>query len=218
LRKSEKRSAVSIVYRPRNEAQKKTVEIWDRARVIILIGRAGTGKTTAGLAGAIADVIAGRSARAMLSRPTTGVEEELGYFPGDLNEKLGPWMAPFSDVMGDLSEAKLASLGPKIETVPIGMLRGRTVSNATLIIDEAQNATWSQLICAVTRVGRGGRVVLCGDPDQTDLKIGKGQEVPLSTLAKKLTDVPGVFVVRCTAADQVRDPFVNLVLAAVGKS
>lgn len=217
-RRNVSRNGLSIQYTPRNGAQIETAKIWQRSRIIIIVGPAGTGKTTAALGGSLFDVIEGRAGRIMLSRPAMGVEEELGYFPGDLNEKLGPWMAPFADVMGDLSETKLAALGPLIETVPIGMLRGRTVSHSTLIIDEAQNATWNQLVCAATRVGHNGRVVLCGDPDQTDLKLPKGAEVPLTTLARKLAPVPGVAVIQCTTADQVRDKFVNLVLAAVGGS
>lgn len=201
-------------YTPRNDKQRHIREVWAQTRLMVVVGPAGTGKTTAALAEALSDVFAGRAERVWLARPVVGVEEELGYLPGDLGAKLGPWLAPFSDVLGDVSNQTLERLKGKWEPIPVGLLRGRTISRGTLIIDEAQNCTWSQLVCAGSRVGRGGRVVLCGDPDQSDLGASRS-DVPLAVLAGRLKKVPGATVVQCTNRDQVRDEFVTAFLAAV---
>lgn len=210
-----KASEPLVIYKPKNALQVATNEIWSSARLIFLVGQAGTGKTTAALGQSLLDVVNGKSACVMLSRPTVSAGEESGFLPGSLTEKLGPWLAPFHDVMGDLSTAKLEALKEKVQTAPVGMLRGRTVANCTLIIDEAQNLSWPQIVMAATRVGRGGRVVLCGDPDQTDLTIRKGEMVPLIAAARKLEKVEGVVVIQATKADQVRDKFVNAVIEAL---
>jgi phosphate starvation-inducible PhoH-like protein len=204
-----------IVYTPRNDRQRLIRTIWPQTRLLVVTGPAGTGKTTAALGEALLDVFAGRGERVMLARPVVAVEEELGFLPGGLAEKLGPWLAPFSDVLGDLTADTLDKLKGKWEPVPVGMLRGRTISRGTLIIDEAQNCSWNQLVCAGSRVGRGGRVVLCGDPDQSDLGCDP-HEVPLLRLAKKVRKVLGVAWVECTHADQVRDEFVTAFLKAIG--
>lgn len=201
---------LELAYEPRNDRQRLIRELWPQTRLLIATGEAGTGKTTAALGEALAEVAAGRSRRILLCRPTVAVEEELGFLPGDLNAKLGPWLSAFGDCLGEISNATLDSLlKDVVEMVPIGMLRGRTVSGGTLIVDEAQNCTERQLLCAATRVGRGGRVVLCGDPLQSDIATAPN---PLTAFAKRVQKVKGVAWVQFEDEDQVRDEFVSALL------
>ena len=200
-----------VLYVPRNTPQKRLHAAWEDSQLVILTGPAGTGKTAAALGEALSR--AGKqqrdSGKLWLCRPTVAVEEDLGFLPGDLTAKLLPWLAPFGDCLGNLGHSTLQELADWCELVPLGMLRGRTISHGTLIVDEAQNATRAQLVCAATRVGRGGRVVLCGDPEQAD-----GPEA-LTAFASQVRHVPGVTWLRFDDADQVRSEFVTTLLAAL---
>lgn len=146
--------------------------------------------------------------KVILCRPAVSVDEELGFAPGTIEEKLAPWLSPFSDVLGDLSETRYLAKWKNIETVGIGLLGGRTVKNAVLIVDEAQNATRAQLKMALTRCGENGKIVLCGDFSQTQLK---GHN-PLKDIADRLTLVEGANVVHFLPEHQLRSPFVQRVL------
>lgn len=200
-----------VTYVPQNDPQRRLHDSWEESKLVILTGPAGTGKTAAALGEALSRAAKQQknSSRLWLCRPTVAVEEDLGFLPGDLTAKLLPWLAPFGDCLGSLSHTTLLDLAAWCELVPLGMLRGRTISRGTLIVDEAQNATRSQLVCAATRVGNGGRVVLCGDPEQAD-----GFEA-LTSFASAVQHVPGVTWIQFDDADQVRSPFVTLLLSAL---
>lgn len=203
----------SLAYAPQNPRQQMVRDRWRDSRLMVLTGEAGTGKTTAALGEAMSDVFAGRSRMVYLSRPVVPVDEEYGFLPGDLTEKFRPWMGAFADVLGDLSNSTLEGLSEFVEMIPLGMLRGRTLKFGTLIVDEAQNATWNQLVLAGSRCGRLGRVVLCGDPAQSDiLWVG---EPPLVRLAKRCHRLAGAEWVQFLPSDQRRDSFVTEFLAAV---
>jgi len=191
-----------IHYAAKHEGQKRVAEVWDKSKCIVIVGEAGTGKTSCALGNALS-----RGENVILCRPAVPVEEDLGFIPGDLNEKLLPWMAPFADVLGTLGGKKL-ELWKTIEFVSIGLLGGRTVTDATLIIDECQNATYRQIKMALTRVGKGGRVVLCGDYSQTEL-TGPN---PLRDISERLSQVEGAAVIHFLPTQQLRDPFVRRVL------
>lgn len=201
----------NVVYFPINDSQRVVKLRWDNSKLLILRGPAGTGKSNCAVGQALVDIANKRSKLVMLARPTVSCEEDLGFLPGDLSEKLGAWMGAFRDVLGDITTAKLEDF--PVELVGVGMLRGRTVKNATLIVDEAQNLTYSQLKCIVTRVGKGGRVVLCGDSTQSDLRCNYS---PLDDISKKLMNVEGACVINFSEKDQVREPFVNAVIEALG--
>lgn len=204
-----------MVYKPRNPRQQRVRDIWPAVKVLVLTGAAGCGKTTAALAEALADVFAGRARKVYLSRPTVAADEEYGFLPGTLEEKFRPWLQPFQDVLGDVSETTLESLGEVVETVPVGMLRGRTFKHGTLIVDEAQGCTWKQILLAGSRFGQGGRVVLCGDPAQSDIEWHG--EVPLIRAARRLTRMragAGEWV-HFEPSDQLRDPAVTDFLDAM---
>jgi phosphate starvation-inducible PhoH-like protein len=200
-------------YKPRSPAQEKAAEIWDQSRIIFMLGAAGTGKTAAALGMAVGEALRIPNAKLWLSRPTVSCGETLGFLPGDLNEKLLPWLAPFFDCFGDLSNNPLEELSKKIaiEAVAVGMLRGRTIKNGFLICDEMQNATPQQIKLVLTRLGKNSKIVLCGDVDQSDLYTSK--KSPLLDAAKKLADLsPTVSVVYFSDKDQLRDPLITDIL------
>lgn len=176
-----------------------------------------THNTHSALAHALRDLIDRRIRKVILCRPTVACDEDLGFFPGTLEEKLGPWLGAFHDVLGEMSWSSLDQFidgegGRAVEVLPVGMVRGRTVKDAVLIADEAQNLTAAQIKLLCTRVGRNGKVVLCGDPSQSDIRIRPN---PLAVAASKLAMVDGVELCKFTLTDQVRDPFVTAVLTAL---
>lgn len=207
-------------YRPRHPRQEAVQAAWADSTLLVLTGPAGTGKTVAAIAGAYADVAAGTADRLLVARPVVGVDEDLGFFPGGLDEKLEPWMGAVADVWGKLSPAPLAAIAGLMEARSVGLCRGRTVSRATLVVDEAQNCTLKQLITLCTRPDATGRVVLCGDPDQCDLPAGKfvNGVCPLTHLVRRLTRrrVSRFHVIKFLPEDQQRSPFVREFLSAMG--
>lgn len=196
-------STPQINFSPRHPGQKRVVELWEKSQALIIAGPAGTGKTAVALAMALK-----YAKKVILCRPAVPVDEELGFAPGTIEEKLAPWLSPFSDVLGDLSETRYLAKWKNLETVGIGLLGGRTVKNAVLIVDEAQNATRAQLKMALTRCGENGKIVLCGDFSQTQIKGPN----PLKDVADRLTLVEGANVVHFLPEHQLRSPFVQRVL------
>lgn len=193
-----------IIFSPRHDGQRKVAEIWDKSQAIVITGPAGTGKTSVALGLALT-----REPRVILCRPAVAVDEDLGFTPGTIEEKLAPWMAPFLDVLGDLSNVRHLAKLKNVETVSIGMLGGRTIKGATLICDEAQNCSYAQLKMALTRIGEKGRVVLCGDYEQTQLKTKPN---PLRDIADRLSLVTGAAVINFLPQHQQRSGFVTEVL------
>ena len=192
-----------IVFTPRHAGQRRVCEVWDKSQAIIIIGPAGTGKSSCALAMALK-----HSSKVILCRPAVAIHEDLGHYPGTLEEKLAVWMGPFTDVLGDVSHANRLHKWRSIEVASVGLLGGRTIKNGVLLIDEAQNCTKSQLKCALTRVGENGKVVLCGDYEQSMLKGPN----PLKEVAEKLSLVEGAVVIHFLPEHQQRSPFVQRVL------
>ena len=214
----------SFSFVPSTDRQREAVALWRRSRVMFLIGPAGSGKTHVGLSLAIQEATKqrSRSKKILLSRPLVPCDEDMGFLPGSMEEKLGPWLAPFRDVAstaisggGRDSWASLVRLlrdaSCDLEPVPTGMLRGRTVSYGTLILDEAQNCTRGQLLCALTRVGSYGRVIVCADPQQSD----RGGTPAILDVVGKLRHLDAVGVVEFAAEDCVRDPLVIEIVNAL---
>jgi predicted ribonuclease YlaK len=167
-------------FKPRGERQKEAVECWMRSRIVFLLGPSGVGKSAVALALAIQEALKpeSRFKKIWLSRPLVQCDEDIGMLPGTLEDKLGPWLAPFRDCLGSLSTDKWDKLEAAIdvESVPVGMLRGRTIREGSLICDEFQNCTASQVKCALTRLGDYSRIVFCADPDQSD-RFDKASQV-----------------------------------------
>ena len=209
---------VAVRVEARNPTQQVVIDLWPRSRVLFLIGPAGVGKSAVALGLAARDVLDwkrddGPRPKLFLTRPMVGCDEDIGFLPGGVEEKLGPWLAPFRDVLRSLSFSSWDELTAAIdvEVVPVGMLRGRTVSHGVLVADECQGMTDAQMKCLLSRIGHRGRLVLCADPDQNDGGIDP-RAVPVHQAAARLAGLDGVAVVRFGAADQVRDPLVSAML------
>ena len=179
------------------------------------LGPAGTGKTYLAVAVAVAMLTRGSVDRIILSRPAVEAGETLGFLPGDLQEKMSPFLRPLYDALNDRMGSKRLKqylAEGSIEIAPIGFMRGRTLNNAFVVIDEAQNCTYGQIKMLLTRLGWHSTMVLTGDPDQSDLLEGMSG---LPDIAHKLSAVPGIAVVKLTDQDVVRHPLVASMLGVL---
>lgn len=208
-KKTPRQKLSDFAYKPGNPSQIEFFERLDKCKIIILIGPAGTGKTSCATAGAISYIINGKAEKVYLCRPTVTIQEDLGFLPGSLNEKIIPWMGSFSDVLGDMSHKKLEEILDIVEFIPVGMIRGRTIKNGILICDEAQNLTYQQLKAILTRLGKNSKIILCGDPEQSDLN---SQVSPLTEVSDRLKYLSRAAIIRFNYQDQMRDEFVNEVI------
>ncbi|MBW4331896.1 PhoH family protein [Stakelama sp. CBK3Z-3] len=184
--------------------------------VIFALGPAGTGKTYLAVAQAVAQLITGSVQRLILSRPAVEAGERLGFLPGDMKEKVDPYLRPLYDALFDCMppeqvERRIAS--GEIEIAPIAFMRGRTLADAFVILDEAQNTTPAQMKMFLTRFGQNSRMVVCGDPRQVDLPGGDTAS-GLADAVRRLEHVEGIGTVRFTAADVVRHPVVGRIVEA----
>jgi phosphate starvation-inducible PhoH-like protein len=194
--------------RAMSPTQQVLLDAIEERSVILALGPAGTGKTYLAIAKAVEALEAGRCSRIVLSRPAVEAGESLGFLPGDLNEKLAPYLRPLYDALTErLGNKRLKALiaDGVIEIAPVAYMRGRTLSDAYVVIDEAQNCTYTQLKMLLTRLGWRSTMVLTGDPDQTDLLRGLSG---LGDIAGRLEKVPEIAVVRLSDADIVRHPLV----------
>lgn len=200
---------------PRSTTQIRYMEALARDEIIFALGPAGTGKTYVAVAQAVQQLIAGSVDRLILSRPAVEAGERLGFLPGDMRDKVDPYLRPLYDALYDMLpteqvERRLAS--GEIEIAPIAFMRGRTLGNAFIILDEAQNTTPMQMKMFLTRFGEGSRMVVCGDPRQVDLPdIGKSG---LADAVARLEGLKGISMIRFTSADVVRHPLVGAIVDA----
>ena len=194
--------------RPRTRNQEVLLKAIDDNAVTIAFGPAGTGKTYLAVAKAVEALKEGRVARIVITRPVVEAGESLGFLPGDLNQKMDPWMRPIYDALADRLGAKqvrqMIDEGT-IEVAPLAYMRGRTISRSFLVVDEAQNMTFMQIKMLLTRLGWHSTMVVTGDPDQTDLLP---ELSGLAEVVRRLEDLDGVAVVRLATADIVRHPLV----------
>lgn len=207
---SRKKPSVEVVFRPLSPAQERIQERWRESDILFLLGPAGSGKTHAAIALALQDVAAGKAERVWLTRPLVGCGEEIGWLPGGIEEKLGPWMGSVADVLPSMTVSSLAEM--PIDLVPLGTMRGRTVRRAVAILDEAQNVTLPQMRMVLSRIGQGGKLVICGDPEQSDLPPEKRC---LRRVAKAVHQLAGVGVVVAPEGQLVRHPLISFVLDAL---
>jgi len=200
---------------PRSATQQTYMEELARKDVIFALGPAGTGKTYLAVAQAVSQLITGSVDRLILSRPAVEAGERLGFLPGDMKEKVDPYLRPLYDALYDTLpaeqvERRIAS--GEIEIAPLAFMRGRTLANAFIILDEAQNTTIAQMKMFLTRFGEGSRMVICGDPKQVDLPPPGTSG--LADAVERLEGVEGIAVVRFNAADVVRHPIVGRIVRA----
>jgi phosphate starvation-inducible PhoH-like protein len=203
---------------PRTATQAAYLTAMDDTELVFGLGPAGTGKTYLAVAKAVMLLRAGAVDRIVLSRPAVEAGERLGFLPGDLREKIDPYLRPLYDALYDMLPAdqvvkRLAS--GEIEVAPLAFMRGRTLAHAFVILDEAQNTTPVQMKMCLTRLGEGSRMVITGDLSQVDLP--GGTRSGLADAVDALGDVDGVSFVRFTAADMVRHPLVTRVVNAYEK-
>ena len=200
---------------PRSATQVTYMEALTRNDIIFALGPAGTGKTYLAVAQAVSQLITGSVDRLILSRPAVEAGERLGFLPGDMKEKVDPYLRPIYDALYDTLpaeqvERRIAS--GEIEIAPLAFMRGRTLANAFIVLDEAQNTTIAQMKMFLTRFGEGSRMVICGDPRQVDLP-----QPGISGLADAVTrleGVDGISVVPFGIADVVRHPVVGRIVQA----
>ncbi|HEX8415199.1 MAG TPA: PhoH family protein [Sphingomicrobium sp.] len=200
---------------PRSAIQTSYMEALASKDMIFALGPAGTGKTYLAVAQAVSQLISGSVDRLILSRPAVEAGERLGFLPGDMKEKVDPYLRPLYDALYDMLpteqvERRIAS--GEIEIAPIAFMRGRTLSDAFIILDEAQNTTPQQMKMFLTRFGMRARMVICGDPNQTDLP--RGVESGLNDAVDKLEGIPSIGMIRFSAADVVRHPLVGKIVEA----
>jgi phosphate starvation-inducible PhoH-like protein len=200
---------------PRSAMQIRYMEALVKHDIIFALGPAGTGKTYLAVAQAVSQLITGSVDRLILSRPAVEAGERLGFLPGDMKEKVDPYLRPLYDALYDCLpaeqvERRIAS--GEIEIAPIAFMRGRTLAGSFIILDEAQNTTPSQMKMFLTRFGENSRMVVCGDPKQIDLPdITKSG---LADAVSKLEGVDGIATVRFGVADVVRHPIVGRIVEA----
>ena len=200
---------------PRSANQGLYMEALARHELIFALGPAGTGKTYLAVAQAVSQLITGSVDRLILSRPAVEAGERLGFLPGDMKEKVDPYLRPLYDALYDTLpaeqvERRIAS--GEIEIAPLAFMRGRTLANAFIILDEAQNTTIAQMKMFLTRFGEGSRMVICGDPKQVDLP--QPGTSGLADAVERLEGIEGIAVTRFTTADVVRHPIVGRIVAA----
>ena len=200
---------------PRTEAQKAYVKNLFSNELAFGIGPAGTGKTYLAVAVGVTMMIGGHVDRIVLSRPAVEAGERLGFLPGDMKEKVDPYMQPLYDALNDFLPSKQVQKlieEKRIEIAPLAFMRGRTLANAFVVLDEAQNATTMQMKMFLTRLGEGSRMVVTGDRTQVDLP--KGTASGLADAERILKDVKGVSFNYFTAKDVVRHPLVARIIEA----
>ena len=201
---------------PRSAMQATYMRSLVRDDIIFALGPAGTGKTYLAVAQAVSQLINGSVQRLILSRPAVEAGEKLGFLPGDMKDKVDPYLRPLYDALYDCMppeqvERRLAS--GEIEIAPIAFMRGRTLADAFVILDEAQNTTREQMKMFLTRFGQNSRMVICGDPRQVDIPGGDRMS-GLADAVKKLEGVEGFGTISFTAADVVRHPIVGRIVEA----
>lgn len=199
----------------KSKMQNAYLEILKNKQIVFAIGPAGTGKTFLAVAAAVSQLLEKKYDRIILSRPAVEAGEKLGFLPGDLKEKVDPYLRPLYDSLYDLmpSDVALRKIqSSEIEIAPLAFMRGRTLNNSFVILDEAQNATHNQIKMFLTRCGKNSRMVVTGDPSQTDLN--RRSDSGLLKSIKILSDIEGVSVINFGQNDIVRDAMVTKIINA----
>jgi phosphate starvation-inducible PhoH-like protein len=215
VQEAERDQAYVKTIRPKSIGQERLIEAVDAKALVLALGPAGTGKTYLAIAKAVEALEAGRVARIVLSRPAVEAGESIGFLPGEMEDKLAPYLRPLYDALSDrLSMKRVRALMAEgaIEIAPVGFMRGRTLNNAFVVIDEAQNCTYVQLKMLLTRLGWSSTMVITGDPHQSDLLP---ELSGLSEVARRLDGINNISVVRLADVDIVRHPLVGEMLAVL---
>ena len=200
---------------PKTTGQRKYVQAIRAHDVTFGVGPAGTGKTYLAMAMAVSALREEKVSRIILTRPAVEAGEALGFLPGDLYEKITPYLRPLHDALHDMMPAEDIQKNMEkavIEIAPLAYMRGRTLNNAFIILDEAQNSTAEQMFMFLTRLGHGSKAVITGDPTQIDLPQHK--QSGLIEAARALRQTTGISIVEFTRKDVVRHPLVQRIIEA----
>src|SRR5215831_12304310 len=214
--------AINLRKRPvraRTPGQDAYIRALRRNALVFGVGPAGTGKTWLAVAHAIALFERKEVDRIILSRPAVEAGERLGFLPGDMREKVDPYLRPIYDALGDLMDARIVERAlqtGEIEIAPLAFMRGRTLTNAVVILDEAQNTTSMQMKMFLTRLGENSRMIVTGDPSQVDLP--PGQTSGLAEATRLLRNVEGIGHIVYTAEDVIRHELVARIVEAYDKA
>jgi len=206
-----------VMVKARTANQRKMVDSINQSDILFAIGPAGTGKTYTAVALAVRALKNKEIKRIILTRPAVEAGENLGFLPGDLKEKIDPYLRPLYDALDDMIPAEKLKFyleNRTIEIAPLAFMRGRTLDNCFVILDEAQNATDMQLKMFLTRMGPSAKFIVTGDVTQIDLP--KKQQSGLHTALRILTDIKGIEIVYLSGEDVVRHKLVRKILAAYG--
>ncbi|MBI1981161.1 MAG: PhoH family protein [Methylocystis sp.] len=201
--------------RARNAAQDQYLRALKRYELVFAEGPAGTGKTWLAVGHAVQLMEQGAVERLILSRPAVEAGERLGFLPGDMRDKVDPYLRPIYDALHDFMDARMIERGMQtglIEVAPLAFMRGRTLTRSCILLDEAQNASSMQMKMFLTRLGEGSRMIVTGDPSQTDLP--PGQKSGLSEAVALLADLDVVGRVRFSEGDVVRHDLVRQIVSA----
>lgn len=201
--------------RPRTRGQQAYLSAIDDYEMTFVIGPAGTGKTYLAMAAALSALLSKRVTRIILTRPAVEAGESLGFLPGDLEEKVNPYLRPLYDAlysMADMSRIRRLMEEGRIEVAPLAFMRGRTLDQAFVVLDEAQNTTTEQMMMFLTRLGQGSRAVITGDVTQCDLP--RGTRSGLAEAARILAHVNEIGIVNLSKHDVVRNPIVQRIINA----
>jgi phosphate starvation-inducible PhoH-like protein len=203
------------VVRPRSEGQARYLKALRDNELVLAIGPAGTGKTYLAVATAVAALRRGKIKKIVLCRPAVEAGEKLGFLPGDLEAKINPYLRPLLDALHDLmdyDQIRRYTESDLIEIAPLAYMRGRTLNDAVIILDEGQNTTVPQMKMFLTRMGLNARIVVTGDVTQVDLPAGTVSG--LADAAERLKGVPGLGVVTLDKSDIIRHPLVQAIVNA----
>ena len=201
--------------KPRSPGQAELMQAIDEHNLTLAVGPAGTGKTYIAISKAVEALEKGEVERIILSRPAMEAGESIGYLPGGLDEKMAPYLRPLYDALGDRMGGKKVRQylsDGTIEIAPVGFMRGRTLNNSYVVIDEAQNCTYGQLKMLLSRLGWHSTMIVTGDPDQSDLLDGVSG---LSDIMHKMDRLQNIAVCRLGAQDIVRHPLVAEMLTVL---
>jgi phosphate starvation-inducible PhoH-like protein len=208
-------SAKKSTVTPKTVGQKRYIETIRANDITFGLGPAGTGKTYLAVAMAVAALREDKVSRIILTRPAVEAGEALGFLPGDLSEKIAPYLRPLQDALHDMLPAEEIvrhSERGTIEIAPLAYMRGRTLNQAFIILDEAQNSTTEQMFMFLTRLGHGSKAVVTGDTTQIDLPAHK--QSGLLEAARALTNIEGIGMIHFQKRDVVRHPLVQRIIAA----
>ncbi|MGB2986028.1 MAG: PhoH family protein [Phycisphaerae bacterium] len=209
----------NITIAPKGEGQHRYVEAIRENDLVFCLGPAGTGKTYLAVALSVSLLKHQKIKRIVLVRPAVEAGEKLGYLPGDLQAKVNPYLRPLFDAMHDMmtfEQIKRFMQNDVIEVIPLAFMRGRTLNNAAIILDEAQNATVGQMLMFLTRLGHHSKMIVTGDDSQSDL--ASDERSGFTDAVERLEGIPEIAIVRLTKGDIVRHALVQRVVEAYGRS